>query len=206
MFLKKPQPTTLEQQQTKAQILELIHFERFCRDNALWDEMRKCFSKDSFVEISWYQGTGDGFVTASSEMKLYAPHKIYNALTWLNGNRAVTVMMVTIEAQMEQDGVPFCLAGDAKLLFGTERQANGDWLISRFQSIYDKDAIFQVVPNSHLPISPSDIAPYRKSYACLSYCLERSGFPVSQELAGRDRPDLVEKLYAQFETWLYEKN
>lgn len=107
---------------------------------------------------------------------------------------------------MEQDGVPFCLAGDAKLIFGTERQADGEWLISRFQSIYDKDAIIPVVPDSHLPIGAKDIAPYRKSYACLSYCLERSGFPVSQELAGRDRPDLVAKLYAELEAWLDEKN
>ena len=65
MLLKRPLANTPEARADKYDILELIRFERYCRDNALWDEMRKCFSPDSFVNISWYQGSGDGFVTAS---------------------------------------------------------------------------------------------------------------------------------------------
>ena len=54
IFLTRPVINTEEERNAKADILELINFERFCRDNAQWDEMRKCFAKDSFVNISWY--------------------------------------------------------------------------------------------------------------------------------------------------------
>ncbi|MFR7811888.1 MAG: hypothetical protein ACLU4N_23045 [Butyricimonas faecihominis] len=54
----------------KAAIKELVEFERFCRDNALWDEMARCYAVDSHVNISWYQGTGRGFAEASSKMKI----------------------------------------------------------------------------------------------------------------------------------------
>ena len=75
IFLTRPVINTEEERNAKADILELINFERFCRDNAQWDEMRKCFAKDSFVNISWYQGDGDGFVTASSKSPTYT-HRI----------------------------------------------------------------------------------------------------------------------------------
>ena len=48
IFLTRPVINTEEERNAKADILELINFERFCRDNAQWDEMRKCFAKDSF--------------------------------------------------------------------------------------------------------------------------------------------------------------
>lgn len=52
IFLTRPVINTKEERNAKADILELINFERFCRDNAQWDEMRKCFAKDAFVNIS----------------------------------------------------------------------------------------------------------------------------------------------------------
>ena len=108
-FLRRPEGNTPEEQQDKADILELINFERYCRDNALWDEMRKCFTEDSTVSISWYEGSGDGFVTASSNMGTYAPHKIHNTLTWINGDRAVTVMMATIQMRRVIDLIELLL-------------------------------------------------------------------------------------------------
>ena len=41
IFLTRPVINTEEERNAKADILELINFERFCRDNAHWDEMRK---------------------------------------------------------------------------------------------------------------------------------------------------------------------
>ena len=75
-------------------ILELIQFERFCRDNALWDSMRSCFAEDSRVNISWFDGTGEEFVKSSEEMNRYAPHQIYNTQMWINDNRAIAMMQL----------------------------------------------------------------------------------------------------------------
>ena len=38
-FLTRPLINTEEERNAKADILELINFERFCRDNAQWDEI-----------------------------------------------------------------------------------------------------------------------------------------------------------------------
>ena len=202
-FLTRPVINTEEERNAKADILELINFERFCRDNAQWEEMRKCFAKDSFVNISWYQGSGDGFVTASAKSPTYAPHKIHNSLTWLNGDRAVTIMMATIQNRRTIKGVECELSTDTQLLFSTQK-IDGQWYITRFESIYEQDRLIPVLPESTLSMDSSALEKYRQSYACMSFCMEQSGFGANQELAGRDRPETVEKIYADLGTWLAE--
>ena len=203
-FLTRPVINTEEERNAKADILELINFERFCRDNAQWEEMRKCFAKDSFVNISWYQGSGDGFVTASAKSPTYAPHKIHNSLTWLNGDRAVTIMMATIQNRRTIKGVECELSTDTQLLFSTQK-IDGQWYITRFESIYEQDRLIPVLPESTLSMDSSALEKYRQSYACMSFCMEQSGFGANQELAGRDRPETVEKIYSDLKKWLEDE-
>ena len=201
MLFKRPGVNTLQDMLNKASIKELLEFERFCRDNALWDEMKKCFTCDSIVNISWYQGSGHGFVEASSKMKARAPHKIYNTEIWLNIDKAVAIMMVTIEIRMEIDGVLVDVLSDAKLVFRAKK-IDGLWLIAAFDSIYEQDSIVPVLPNSNLNMPSSELSGFRKSYACLSYSMHRNGLQVNSELPGIDRPDLVEQLYRKVNEWL----
>lgn len=84
-FFDMPRTESAEDMLEKFRVRELVEYERFCRDNALWDSMLACFAQDSRVEISWYQGSGQGFVEASKKMKAKAPHKLNNTLVWLNG-------------------------------------------------------------------------------------------------------------------------
>ena len=201
MLLTRPIENTEVERNAKADILELLSFERFCRDNALWDEMRKCFAQDSTVNISWYQGSGDGFVTASAKLGGYAPHKIHNSLTWVNGRRAVTVMMATIQMRRTIDGVECELSTDSQLLFSTEKR-NGQWCIVCFESIYEQDRLIPVLPNATLTVDSAELAQYRKSYACMSYMAEHSGMHANQELAGIDRPETVKAMYEKLDHWL----
>ena len=202
-FLTRPLVNSEEERNAKADILELINFERFCRDNAQWDEMRKCFAPDSFVNISWYQGSGDGFVTASSKMPVYAPHKINSSLTWLNGDRAVTIMNATILMRREVEGVLCELSSDTQLLFSTQK-IDGQWYIVRFESIYGQDRLIPVLPDATLSMDRNVLSGFRQSYACMSYSMAQSGGAANQELAGRDRPETVEKIYADLAKWLEE--
>ena len=87
-FFDMPRTESAEDMLEKFRVRELVEYERFCRDNALWDSMLACFAQDSRVEISWYQGSGQGFVEASKKMKAKAPHKLNNTLVWLNGTPA----------------------------------------------------------------------------------------------------------------------
>ena len=52
MLFTRNKPYTNETLLAKENILELIQFERFCRDNALWESMETCFANDSYINIS----------------------------------------------------------------------------------------------------------------------------------------------------------
>jgi hypothetical protein len=200
-LLKRPHANSEKDLSDKFDVKELIEFERFCRDNAQWEEMKKCYSTDSTVKISWYKGSGHGFVDASSKMKSYAPHKLYNTLVWLNGNKAVAITMATIQVRISVDGSLLELQSEAKLIFRTQK-INGEWTIAGFESIYEKDALVPVTPNSNISIPTEEFANFRLSYANLSYALSKQGHPVDSELPGIDRPESVTQLYEETETWL----
>lgn len=50
-FITRTYGSSMSEVKDKFDIKELIEFERFCRDNALWDEMKQCYCKDSYVKI-----------------------------------------------------------------------------------------------------------------------------------------------------------
>lgn len=200
-LLRKPSENTLENVIDKFNIKELIEFERFCRDNAQWEEMKKCFAENSTVTISWFNGSGHGFVDASSKMETYAPHKIYDTLIWLNNDKAVSITMATIQMRMEIQGHLLELKSDAKLLYKTQK-IDGLWTIISMEGIYEKDALVPVSPTDGIVIPKEEIAKFRPSYANMSYALSKSGYAVDVNLPGIDKPEAVEKLYQESENWL----
>lgn len=52
VLFTRNKPYTKETLLAKEDILELIQFERFCRDNALWESMETCFAEASLINIS----------------------------------------------------------------------------------------------------------------------------------------------------------
>ena len=201
MILTRPGKATSEEMLEKNAIKELLEFERFARDNDLWEEMKKCYSKESVVDISWYTGSGEGFIDASAALGMRGPHKIYNTQIWLNGNKAVALMMATIQLRYEIDGIEVELQSDSKLVFQVEKQ-NGLWMIAAFTSIYEQDRMIPVYPNNQLIIPKDQLGDFRSSYACMSYMNYKNGRPINNDLPGIDRPDLVEKLYQDLDKWL----
>ena len=57
MLFERNNPYTTDSLLAKADIQELITFERFSRDNSLWDSMRTCFADDAHINISWFSGS-----------------------------------------------------------------------------------------------------------------------------------------------------
>ena len=201
MLFERNKPYTNETLLDKENILELIQFERFCRDNALWDSMRSCFAEDSRVNISWFDGTGEEFVKSSEEMNRYAPHQIYNTQMWINDNRAIAMMQATIQFRVDIKNVAMQLDSDAKIIYSLEKNEEGIWLIKGLGSIYEKDKLTPVIPTT-INLPNSDFEGYRKSYACLSYALNELGYDVNHDLPGIDRPEAVNKYYEQLDHWL----
>lgn len=200
-LLRKPSGNTLENIADKFSIKELIEFERFCRDNAQWEEMKKCFAENSTVTVSWFNGTGQEFVDASSKMESYAPHKLYDTLVWLNKDKAVAITMATIQIRQEIQGHLLELNSDVKLLYKTQK-INGLWSIISMEGIYEKDSLLPVSPADGIVIPKEEIDKYRSSYANLSYVLSKKGYPIDSNLPGIDKPETVAKLYQESEDWL----
>lgn len=185
----------------KFSVIELIEFERFCRDNAQWMEMKKCFAPDAIVTVSWFTGTGEEFVDASMKMKAHAPHKIYNTVVSLNKNKAVAVTMATIQTRTNINGHIVELHSDLKLLYCT-RKIEDVWYIVTMKGIYEKDALIPCYPSNGITIPMEEISKFRPSYANLAYILNMQGYEVDAELPGIDRPETVNKLYQEAEEWL----
>ena len=203
MFLTRPTANTAQTMADKFSIKELIEFERFCRDNALWDEMKKCFAPDSTVNISWFKGSGWGFIDASSKQGMRAPHKIYNTLVWINQQKAFALTLATIELPSIINGIKVMVQSEAKLVYRLQK-TDELWYITAFESIYEKDSIVPVYPNNELNISPNQLSKYRDSYAGMCYIADMNQRSLADDLPGIDRPDLVDKLYQDAEKWIME--
>ena len=83
--------------------------------------MRTCFAKDSHVNISWFNGTGEEFVSSSEAMNRYAPHQIYNTQMWFNNHRAVAIMQATIQFRVDIKNVEMQLDSDTKIIYCLEK-------------------------------------------------------------------------------------
>jgi hypothetical protein len=200
MLFQKLETTTVEVMLDKFAVKELIELERFCRDNAIWDQMYQCYFEKSIVTVSWYKGDGRGFVNESSKMKNVAPHKLNNTLIWLNAGKAVAVCMACIQTRKEIDSVQTDLNSYVRLVY-TAVKEESRWKIVSMDAIYEKDCL--------IPASPEDRKPNpnsRDSYANLVNVIGSEGYDMDQNLAGDDRPELREALLAKVENWLMGSN
>ncbi len=204
-ILKRPVANTSQTIIEKANVRELIEFERFSRDSGLWDEMKGCYADNSRVNISWFQGTGHGFVDATAALQgMPSAHKIYSTEIWLNGGKAVAIMQANVQMRYVIDRIPVELKSDVKLIFRTQK-IDGRWYIVHFESIYEKDMVAPIFPTNDLNIPVDEIAKLRSSYGSMIYLATKHGIKVDENLAGTDRPDLVEKLYRATNEWFTQE-
>ena len=201
MLFKRTMENTEQDVKDKFSVKELIEFERFCRDNALWAEMKRCFAANSSVTVSWFKGTGEEFVEASSKMKAYAPHKLYNTLVWLNNNKAVAITMATIQCRSNLKGAIVELQSDVKLIYRVEK-LDRVWYIISMDGIYEKDSLVPVSLGHNIVVPIDEISKFRTSYVNLSYIFSKDGYKIDTELPGIDRPETVNKLYNEAKGWL----
>ena len=197
MLFDRPQTPTPEELTDKFAVKELIEYERFCRDNALWEQMHTCFAEDSTVRISWYQGSGHGFVDASTKMEMKAPHKLNSTHVWLNGLRAAAVTMGCIQTRKVLHAVTMDLTSYVRFLYTLEKQ-DGTWLIRSMHCIYEKDCL--------TPAGVEPMLDVRESYRNLTQVIGSEGYSIAQDLPGDDCPEITAVLVEQASTWLEGKS
>jgi hypothetical protein len=184
-------------------VSQLVLRERTSRDLGLWEQMRDCFHDDSVVRISWIEASGPEFVRRSKEMaerNVNASHRLGPILVTLAGDRAIAQLAGIIDIPFTLKGIEVMMSGYSRFLFRSERR-EGAWRLSGLDAIYLRDEIAPLIPGQRVTVDPEQVKSFRASYRLLSYCLASGGFPVRNDLAGVDRPDLVDALTREIYGW-----
>lgn len=184
-------------------ISQLVLRERHSRDFGLWEQMRDCFHDDSTVRLSWIDASGPEFVRRSEEMarqQVNVSHRLGPVLVTLAGERAIAQFCGIIVIPSTLNGIEVMISGHSLFLFRAERRETV-WRLSGLDVVYQRDEVAPVLPGQTVTINPEAVKSFRPSYRLLSYCLASSGFPVRNDLAGIDRPDLVEALTRKIYDW-----
>ena len=196
-------PLTPESATDITAITQLVARERESRDLCLWSRMAGCFHEDSYVDISWFQGSGKEFVQASKgmfERGMRAKHRLGPVLVTLNGDKAVATLSGIIDVPEEIDGVEMTLSAHCLMIYRVEKRG-GVWGLISFGAIYRRDEFIPAIPGVVADISSEKLKQFRPSYRNLSYCLELAGFEVNNELPGEDRPETVAAIMEEVFGW-----
>ena len=97
--------------------------------------------------------------------------------------------------------VEVMVASHARMHARVERRG-GVWRIVRLGAVYFEDEMRARVPGEVPALDATRLAGYRPSLRFLSYLLEEGGKTPRADLAGIDRPDLVEAFLAADRSWL----
>jgi hypothetical protein len=184
-------------------ITQLILRERESRDLGRWERMRRCFWPDSLVRVSWFRGSGPDFVTGSIDMakrKVLAKHRLGPILVNLAGDRAVASMSAIIDIPAKLQGMDFTLSSHARFLYRAERR-QGKWGLFSFDAIYMRDELTSAIPGQSISIDANELKRFRPTYQMLCYYLTTQEYKVDTNLAGEDRPDLVDALNTELYGW-----
>jgi hypothetical protein len=185
-------------------ITQLILSERESRDMGWWTRMAACFHPDARIRISWIDGDAEAFVKGSIDMAargMRAKHRVGPPVVRIRGDRAVASFPAIIDIPAVLAGVEVMLSSHARFLFRVERR-EGVWRIAFFDAIYMRDELVAAIPGQVPPVTPEDVAGYRKSYRMLCHLLSLTGYVPSQDLAGEDRPETVAAMIAEVYGWV----
>ncbi len=194
---------TLEDAADITAITQLVVRERESRDLCFWNRMADCFFEDSHVEISWFQGNGKDFVTASKGMYdrgMRAKHRLGPVLVTLNRERAVATLSGIIDIPETIDGVELTLSAHCLMLYKVEKR-EGKWGLMSFGAIYRRDEFTPVIPGETVKLPKEQLAQYRPSYRNLSYSLSLTGYEPGNDLPGEDRPETVTAILEDVFGW-----
>ncbi len=202
MFYQCPMgQNSLEDVQDKANIRELIEFERYCRDYMHWDEMRACYHDDAEINVSWMKGGPDQFVSASQVRPAPAKHKIFDTVVWKKGDRAIAECITMIQIRCPLDGDIVDLSTHTRLHYRVEKRG-GIWKICFMDAIYEKDTMRSAYTDGTFSADREELNRYRPTYANMMLRQVHYGGTPNGDMAGEDRPETIERLYKESSRWL----
>jgi hypothetical protein len=150
LILKRPIHLAHEARREKESVRRLLTFERFARDNQLWDEMLTCYADDARIHASWFEGSAVAFKEALQARTNHIPYHIHSTLVWTHSNRAVAIMDTTFQVKVEVAGIQLNQTAESQYIYRLQR-INGEWYI------VDCRTILEELPGKHRPDDLSDL-------------------------------------------------
>lgn len=203
-----PKMTEIELREAKADIVSLARDERMYRDTGQWDLMHASYHDESHVRVYWFNGNGHDFIEASKFMTepgqkwSSALHLVGPTSVKVDGDRAITDTGCTVNRRYVEAGIEVDSVLYVRHRSMVERDHDRVWKLRSFRAVYQRDGIMPVIPGETIPIDKERLATYRLSYKFMCYFAEQAGRVADQTLPGMDRPDLVDALIAEEESWL----
>jgi hypothetical protein len=168
------------------------------RDLGEWDNLRKVFTPDGTIEVTWFEGFTD-FVDASMKMgksDLRTKHFIASPVVTLNGDKAIAETNAIIIGENIVLGVGCC---QHARFYDLVVKRDGTWKILKRQCIYDMGTF--TFPHGIVELDAATMRRYPRDYAPLAYILEKSGFPLSRVFATKGS-DQEKAIKTSAQAWL----
>lgn len=188
----------------RMKIRELMEYERYCRDNGLYDEAAGCYSDDAQIHVSWFNGPAKEYWDRTRNAHgAGSKHKIFSTAVFINGDRAVAeTQVMMLSPRLTIEGCDMDMISFARI-FARLVKHDGEWKIAYGDCIYERDELIPATPGGKVPDLSDKVKDYRESYRNLSYVLSLQGLPSGDDLPGDDRPETVQKLYDETSRWIY---
>lgn len=189
----------------RLEIAELIRVERYLRDTGQWEGLAGCYTEDSRVRTTWFDGSGAQFAEASREMAeergRQSRHLITPTYIRVAGDRALVDSYGEIHNRADVGGVECDMLMYCRFFARLVRTPAG-WKLASFDGIYAKDQISPVDPAARLPFAWSELERFRPSYRVWAYTLSLKGYEIGDEELGEDRPEQIAAFLAEAQEWL----
>ncbi len=186
-------------------IAELIQRERAARDGGLWQTMAECWHPQSWVDNSWFRGSGAEFVAASERnaatSKTLSFHEIGPSVVTIQGERAIADTGCAVYGMLTLKQAEVAVVSHTRLLSRALKMGD-TWLLAGATVLYVRDLLVPRNPAQVPEIDTAVLSGFRDSYRYLSYVLAQSGHVARMDLPGVDLPETVAALRAKESNWL----
>ena len=188
-------------------IRELIENWVLWRDAGDWERFRTVWHDDGKMYATWFQGSADEFIAASSkgfDNGVSILHFLGGQTIDLAGNRAVSQTKMTITQRAEVHGVSCDVVCTGRFYDFLEKR-DGRWGFVLRRLIYEKDRMDPVDPAAKLELDAQRLAKFPVGYRHLAYLQTCIGFQLKTNMPGLKGPE-VHALYGYGRDWLAGKS
>jgi hypothetical protein len=177
--------------------------ERSAKDLGRWDVMAAAFAPGATVRVSWFDGPATEFVARARERSARGGtpsfHEIGAVAVEVHGDRALADSSCAVHLRGLLDGTEVDVVTRGRLCWRVARTQDR-WRIVSLDMIYIRDTLSMVDPAAAPPPAPRGS---RAAYGFLQRFMESAGYPVSPDLPGTDRPELVAALLDSHRAWVH---